>query len=115
LSTAFSAAQQRHAAAGHDAFFQRACVADLASSSSALRSFISVSVARTDVDLSHAAGQLRQPLLQLLAVVIAVGRFDLAADLLDAAFDAAFLPAPPTMVVSSEVMRPSWPGPGRSA
>ena len=40
-----------------------------------------------DVDLGHAAGQLGQPLLQLLAVVVAVGRFDLAADLLGAAVD----------------------------
>jgi hypothetical protein len=39
------AAQQGHAAAGDDAFFEAAWVACLASSSSALRSFISVSVA----------------------------------------------------------------------
>ena len=40
-----------------------------------------------DVDLRHAAGELRQALLELLAVVVAGGDVDLAADLLDAALD----------------------------
>src|SRR5216117_1821101 len=61
-------------------------VACRASSKSALRSFISVSVA-ADLDLRHAAGQLRQPLLQLLAVVLALGCGDLALDQLGAALD----------------------------
>ena len=66
-------------------------MAALASSSRALRSFISVSVAAPHVDLGHAAGQLGQPLLQLLAIVIAVGDFDLAANLLGAAVDGVLL------------------------
>ena len=40
-----------------------------------------------DLDHRHAAGQLGQPLLQLLAVEVAGGRLDLRADLLDARLD----------------------------
>jgi hypothetical protein len=40
-----------------------------------------------DVDDGHAAGQLGQALLELLAVVVGGGFLDLAADLLDAALD----------------------------
>src|SRR4029077_12143923 len=40
---------------------------------------------------SHAADQLRQPLLQLLAVVVAGGFFDLAADFLHPAFNVRVL------------------------
>ena len=42
----------------------------------------------TDLDHRHAADQLRQPLLQLLAIVVRSGVFDLRANLLDATFDA---------------------------
>jgi hypothetical protein len=42
---------------------------------------------RTDLDDGNAAGQLRQPLLQLLAVIVRRGFVDLCAQLLDAAFD----------------------------
>src|SRR5262249_554678 len=42
---------------------------------------------RPDVDLRPAPGQLGQPLLELLAVVVARGRPDLLADLLDAGLD----------------------------
>ena len=44
---------------------------------------------RADADHRHAADQLRQPLLQLLAVVVRGGLLDLRADLLDAALDVA--------------------------
>ncbi len=44
-----------------------------------------------DVDLRHAAGQLGQPLLQLLAIVVAVGVLDLAANLLGPAVDRVLL------------------------
>jgi hypothetical protein len=54
-----------------------------------------------DLDLRHAAGELREPLLQLLAVVVAGRVLDLAADLLDAALDVLALPAPSMMVVLS--------------
>ena len=40
-----------------------------------------------DLDDGHAAGELGQPLLQLLAVEVAGGGLDLGADLLDAALD----------------------------
>ena len=42
-----------------------------------------------DFDYGHSADKLRQPLLQLLAVVVAGGLLDLAANLLDPAFDVA--------------------------
>src|SRR3954451_10149837 len=42
---------------------------------------------RPDLDDRDAAGQLGQPLLQLLAVEVGVGRLDLLLDLLDAALD----------------------------
>ncbi len=44
-----------------------------------------------DFDDGNAADQLRQPLLQLLAVVVAGGLVDLAADFLHPAFDLAVL------------------------
>ena len=46
---------------------------------------------RAHFDHRHAADQFRQPLLQLLAVVVAGGLFDLAANLFHAAFDLAML------------------------
>jgi hypothetical protein len=54
-----------------------------------------------DVDLGHAAGQLRQPLFELLAIVVAGGVLDLAADLVDAALMSPLLPAPSMIVVLS--------------
>ena len=42
---------------------------------------------RTDLDDGDAADELREPLLQLLAVVVRGGLLDLGADLLDAALD----------------------------
>src|SRR2546430_8407655 len=40
-----------------------------------------------DLDHGHTAGQLRQPFLQLLAIVVGSGLFDLGAQLLDAALE----------------------------
>jgi hypothetical protein len=55
-----------------------------------------------DVDDGHAAGQLGQALLELLAVVVAGGGLlDLGADLAMRPLMSAFLPAPSTMVVLS--------------
>src|SRR5207253_8842426 len=45
----------------------------------------------THLTYRHATNQLRQPLLQLLAVVVAGGLVDLAADFLYAAFDLGML------------------------
>ena len=44
-----------------------------------------------DVDDGHATGELREALLELLAIVIGGGLFDLAADLVDAALDVGLL------------------------
>src|SRR5262249_31758820 len=49
---------------------------------------------RADLDDRHAAGQLGQPLLQLLAVVVRRGLLDLGADLLDAPLDLLRLARP---------------------
>jgi hypothetical protein len=46
---------------------------------------------RPDLDDGHAADQLGQPLLQLLAVVVGLGVLDLSADLLHARFDVGLL------------------------
>ena len=67
--------------------------ADLASSNSALRSFSSRFGRGADFDLCHAAGELREALLQLLAIVVAVGVFDLFANLLGTTLDAALVAA----------------------
>jgi hypothetical protein len=66
-----------------------------------------------DVDDGHAAGQLGEALLELLAVVVAGGLLDLLADLLARPVMSAFLPAPSMMVVLSLVTTiflalPSW-------
>ena len=52
-------------------------------------------------DDGDTAGELRQALLQFLAVVIGRRVFDLGAELLDAALDVACAPPPSTMVVLS--------------
>jgi hypothetical protein len=54
-----------------------------------------------DIDDGHTTGELGQAFLQLLAVVIRGGLFDLAADLVDAALDLGALAVPSTMVVFS--------------
>src|ERR1039457_4679418 len=60
-------------------------VACMASSTRALVSFISVSGSGSHLDHRHATDQLRQPLLQFLAVVVAGGLVDLSANLFYAA------------------------------
>src|ERR1700688_1334345 len=61
-------------------------VACRASSTRAFFSFISVSVAAPTLH-RHAAGQLRRPLQQLLAVVVRGGLLELRAELRDPAFN----------------------------
>ena len=83
----FFTAEQRHAAAGHDALFQGRLRRALGVFDEEL-AFLHFGLGRgADVDLRHAAGQLRQPLLQLLAVVVAVGVLDFLANLLGPAVD----------------------------
>ena len=78
---------QRHAAARDDAFLDRRAgraqrVLD------AVLLLLQLGLGRgADLDHRHAAGQLGQPLLQLLAVEVGGRRLDLGADLLDAALD----------------------------
>src|SRR5690242_9622213 len=79
---------QGHAAAGHEAFLdgrtgggERIFHARLAELQLDLG-------ARADLDQAHAAGELGQALLQLLAVVVAGGVVNLGLDLLDARLDA---------------------------
>ena len=76
-------------------------VACKASSTRAFFCFMSDFGAGADRDDGHAAGQLGQPLLKLLAVVFAVGGVDLIADLLDAVLDVGRLAGPLTIVVES--------------
>ena len=86
-STACTRAQQRDAAAGDDAFFDRR-TRGVQRVFDARLLFLHLDFGRgADLDHRHAAGQLGHALLQLLPVVVA-GRFlDLLADLLDARFD----------------------------
>ena len=65
-------------------------VAERASSTRALRSLSSIFSSGADLDDGHAAGQLGHPLLELLAVVLGGGLFDLGLDLVDAGLDRIF-------------------------
>src|SRR6185437_13672901 len=79
--------QQRDAAAGHDTLLDRGPrvahrVLD------AVLALLELDLGRrAGLDDGHAAGQLGQPLLQLLAVVVGVGVVDLGTDLVDPARD----------------------------
>ena len=81
------AADQRHAAAGDDAFFDgRAGRVQRVFHARFL--FLHFGFGRgADVDDGHAARQFRETFLQFFTVVIARGFFDLAADLVHAALD----------------------------
>ena len=68
---------QRDAAAGDDAFLDRGAGGVQGVLDRAFFSFISVSVAAPTLICGDAAGQLREALLELLAVVVAVGGVDL--------------------------------------
>ena len=73
FSTASRATQQGHAAAGQDAFFDRRTGGVQGVFDAGLL-LLHVGFGRgADRDDRHAAGQLRQPLLELLAVVLALG------------------------------------------
>src|SRR5271157_837333 len=86
-----AAAQQRHAAAGNDAFLHRGAGGVHRVLDAGLL-LLHLGFGRsTDLDDGNAAHQLRQPLLQLLAVVVAGGLLDLAADFLYPAFDVGVL------------------------
>src|SRR5208283_3873835 len=78
-------AQQCHAAAGYDAFLDgRAGRVERVLDTGLL--LLHLDLGRgADIDDGDAARELREPLLELLAVVVGGGLVDLAADLLDAA------------------------------
>ena len=81
------AAQQRHAAAGHDALLDRG-LGGLHRVLDAVLLLLQLDLGgRADLDHGDAAGQLGEPLLELLAVVVRVGLVDLALDLVDPALD----------------------------
>ena len=82
-----AATQQGHAAAGQDALFDRGTRGVQGVFDAGLVLLHVGFGAGADRDDRHAAGQLGQPLLELLAVVVALGGFDLIADLLDAGLD----------------------------
>ena len=84
-------AQQRDAAAGDDALLdRRAGRVHRVLDARLLLLHLGLG-RRADLDDRDAADELRQPLLQLLAVVVGGGLLDLRADLLDAALDAPSL------------------------
>src|SRR5215204_222737 len=79
--------QQGHAAAGDDALLhRRARVGDGVLDAVLLLLELDLG-GRADLDHAHAPGQLGQPLLELLAVVVGVGVLDLGPDLVDPALD----------------------------
>ena len=93
-----------HAATGDDALFDGSLrVAD--GVLDAVLALLELDLGRgTRLDDGDATGELREALLELLAVVVAVGVLDLGADLGNATGDRSASPAPSTMVVSSLVM-----------
>ena len=83
--------QQGDAAAGQNAFFDGRAGGVQGVFDAGLL-FLHFAFGRgADVDLGHAAGELGQPLFELLAIVVAGGVVDLAADLVDAALDVGAL------------------------
>ena len=94
-------AQQRDAAARHDAFLDRGA-GGVERVLDAILLFLDLDLGgAADADHRDAAGEFGQPLLQLLAVIVGGGLFDLRLDLLTRASISFFLPAPSTMVVFS--------------
>src|SRR6185312_8573354 len=84
-------AQQRHAAARHDAFLHGRA-GRVEGVLDAVLLFLDLDLGRTtDADHRDAAGELGQTLLQLLAVVVRGGFLDLRLDLRDAGFDVLLL------------------------
>ena len=95
LSSADCGPEQGHAAAGHDALFDgRAGGVQGVLDAGLLLLHLGLG-GGADVDHGHAAGQLGQPLLELLPVVVAGGLLDRGADLGDAALDVVGLAARP--------------------
>ena len=80
LSTAVDRVQEDHAAAGDDAFLGRGA-GGVQGVVDEVLAFLHLGLGgRPGLDHRHAAGELGQPLLELLAVVVAGGLLDLVAD-----------------------------------
>jgi hypothetical protein len=103
FSNAFAGLDERDATTGDDALLDgRLRVAD--GVLDAVLALLELDLGgRTRLDDGDAAGELGEALLQLLAVVVAVGVLDLALDLGHATLDLRDSPAPSTIVVSSLV------------
>ena len=87
-------ADQGHAATGDDPFFGRR-PGRVQGVFDAGLGLLHVGLGRsTDANQSHAAGELGEPLLELLLVVLAVRLLDLAAKLIDPALDVGLLAGP---------------------
>ena len=83
------------ATAGHDALFDRG-LGGLHRVFDAVLLLLELDLGGgTDLDDRHAARQLREPLLELLTVVVGVGVVDLGPDLADAALDVGLVAARP--------------------
>ncbi len=80
-------ANQRHAAAGDHALFDRGAGRMQRILDARLLLFHLDFGRRADANHRDAADQLREPLLQLLAIVVRGGLLDLRANLLDATLD----------------------------
>jgi hypothetical protein len=103
-----------HAAAGDDALLhRRAGVGDGVLDAVLLLLELDLG-GRPDLDHANAPGQLGQPLLELLAVVVGVGVLDLGPDLVDRPLMSSGSPLPSTMVVSSLVTTTLRARPSRS-
>src|SRR5262245_37520405 len=84
-------AEKRNAAARHDAFLDRgAGGVERVLDPVLLLLYLDLGGA-ADPDYRHTAGELGQPLLQLLAVIVGGGLLDLRLDLADAGFDVLLL------------------------
>ena len=91
LPTALLGAQERHAAARHDAFLDRGA-GGVERVLDAVLLLLDLDLGgAADADHRDAAGELGQPLLQLLAVVVGGGLLDLRLDLVDARLDVLLL------------------------
>ncbi|SAL88966.1 hypothetical protein AWB74_08826 [Caballeronia arvi] len=87
----FTRAQQRHPAAGHDAFLDcGTCGMQRVVHTVFLLLHFDLG-GRADFDDGHATGELRHPLLQLLTIVVACRFLDLRTDRLHARRDALFV------------------------
>ena len=116
LSTAVAARSSVDAAAGDDAFLDRRARRVQRVLDAGLLLLQLDLGGRADLDDGHAAGQLGQALLELLAVVVAGGLVDLDLDLADAALDVVLrCRGPRRWSCRPWSTRRGAPGPGRPA